>query len=84
MGLLSDLGQRNIPQEHETSVGQHKQDIQGYPPQDAKEHPTNTNNIKVPSPNRPRSDTSVRLYDTRERCAYIGAALAMRSRPLGP
>eukprot|EP00959_Pyramimonas_sp_CCMP1952_P110439 2310329-Pyramimonas_sp.AAC.1 len=41
------------------STGQNSQNIQGYPLQDAQEHPTNTNN--VPSPNRPRSHTSVRL-----------------------
>eukprot|EP00959_Pyramimonas_sp_CCMP1952_P284146 5939146-Pyramimonas_sp.AAC.1 len=34
------------------SVGQNKENIQRYPPQDAEEHPTNTKNTGVP----PRTD----------------------------
>eukprot|EP00959_Pyramimonas_sp_CCMP1952_P469868 9495703-Pyramimonas_sp.AAC.1 len=36
--------------------------LKGTLPQDAQEHPTNTKNTKVPSPNQSRSYTSVRLY----------------------
>eukprot|EP00959_Pyramimonas_sp_CCMP1952_P366284 7671432-Pyramimonas_sp.AAC.1 len=43
------------------SAGQNKQNLQGHPPQGAREYPTNTKNTRVSSPNRPRPSASDRL-----------------------
>eukprot|EP00959_Pyramimonas_sp_CCMP1952_P194125 4059588-Pyramimonas_sp.AAC.1 len=49
--LRLDLSLKNM----RPSAGPHSRTFEGALPQDAQKHPTSTKNIRVPSPDRPRS-----------------------------